>query len=196
MSQDAPHKRFYRRRLPHLTPAKACYFVTFHLQGALPKGFLEKWEAHLKGEGDPYFRWLLFLEAGLRHGEKGARWLDDPVIAKLVYDAIRYRHGRVYQLDCFTIMMNHVHLLFTPMEKTLSTIMQSLKTYTGRSCNQILGQMGSFWQHESFDHVVRSRAEWQKTVRYIVDNPVRANLVHDWHEWPYTWCSEAALEVL
>jgi putative transposase len=196
MDQDAPPKKFYRRRLPHLVPAKGCFFVTFHLHGALPRGFLEKWENHLKHEGEPYLRWLLFLEQGLRQGEKGSRWLADPVVAMLVYDAILFRHQEVYQLDCFTIMSNHVHMLFTPIEKSLPIIMKSLKTFTAKTANQVLGQTGSFWQHESFDHLVRSRTAWQKFVRYIVENPVRANLVQEWHAWPYTWCSEAADAVL
>ncbi len=196
MTQQPSSKVFYRRRLPHLVPAKACLFVTFHLHGALPKAFLEKWDRHQKEEGEPYSRWLLFLEQGLRQGEQGARWLANPAIAQLVFDAILHRQGREYQLECFTIMSNHVHMLFTLMEKPLADLMKSLKTYTGRMANQVLARTGAFWQHESFDHVVRSRTEWEKIVKYIVENPIRANLVATGETWPWTWCSDAARAVL
>ncbi len=45
----------------------------------------------------------------------------------------------------------------------------------------------AFWQHESYDHVVRNEREYERILAYIVNNPVKAGLVSDWQEWPYTF---------
>jgi putative transposase len=65
----------------------------------------------------------------------------------------------------------------------LATIMQSLKGFTAWKANQLLGRLGAFWQHESFDHVIRDQEEWQRVVDYVLNNPVKAGLVADWQEW-------------
>ena len=57
-------------------------------------------------------------------------------------------------------------------------LMQSLKGASARDANRILGRTGqSFWQAESYDHRVRDEVEWQRIVRYIEDNPVKAGSV-------------------
>ena len=70
----------------------------------------------------------------------------------------------------------------------LSIIMQSLKGYTARKCNIALGRRGAFWQHESFDRAIRDEEEFDRTVRYVLDNPVKAGLVTTWRDWKWTYC--------
>ena len=50
------------------------------------------------------------------------------------------------------------------------------------------GIQGQFWQHESYDHVVRDEAELLRIRRYVLNNPVRAGLVQQWDEWPWVCC--------
>ncbi|MCI0524216.1 MAG: hypothetical protein L0Y75_03045 [Acidobacteria bacterium] len=69
----------------------------------------------------------------------------------------------------------------------LASIMQSLKGWTARQCNLALDRRGQFWQHESFDHVVRNQAEWERVVNYVVKNPVKAGLVKDWQNWKWSY---------
>jgi len=45
----------------------------------------------------------------------------------------------------------------------------------------------SFWQDESYDHLVRHEREFGKIRNYIGENPVRAGLVKQAHE--YRWSS-------
>ena len=68
--------------------------------------------------------------------------------------------------------------------------MMSLKRYTARQCNDILGREGQFWQHESYDHVIRNQAEWERIIKYVLDNPVKAGLVEKWDDWPWTYLRE------
>jgi REP element-mobilizing transposase RayT len=83
-------------------------------------------------------------------------------------------------------MPNHVHLLVTPRVE-VSKMMQSLKRFTARECNRILGLTGQpFWQDESYDRLVRNEAEYRRIVRYIEMNPVRAGLAATPEEFPWS----------
>jgi REP element-mobilizing transposase RayT len=68
--------------------------------------------------------------------------------------------------------------------------MKSLKGITARRANPMLALTGaSFWQEESYDHLVRDESEFQKIRRYIEENPVRAGLARASSE--YRWSSAA-----
>ena len=74
----------------------------------------------------------------------------------------------------------------------LASIMGALKGWTARRCNEALGRKGQFWQHESYDHVVRNAIEWKRIVNYVVENPVKAGLVGHWKDWPWNYKREVA----
>jgi REP element-mobilizing transposase RayT len=65
--------------------------------------------------------------------------------------------------------------------------MQLLKAKSAAFCNRFLNRRGAFWQHESYDHVVRNEKEFTRIVAYIANNPVKAGLIEDWQAWPYTY---------
>ena len=76
----------------------------------------------------------------------------------------------------------------------LSSIMESLKGWTARRCNAALGRQEQFWQHESYDHVIRHQADWARVVNYVLNNPVKAGLVAAWQDWPWSYRRLAANE--
>ena len=132
------------------------------------------------------------LESCLDKATTGPTWLADARIANLVAEALRYRDGTEYTLDVYSIMPNHVHAVFEPLmlnnlPKPLSLIMHSLKRHTAERANRILNRTGKFWEHESFDHYIRNRAEWKRIVEYVLENPVKAGLVKSWTEWPWNY---------
>lgn len=205
------YQPFYRRRLPHIQPPGATLFVTFRLADSIPVQVQMQlhWEARqleatIAQIQDPqerarrayleqrrlFGRWDAVLDAA----RSGPCWLRDPQIAALVSESLHYRDGRVYNLDTFCIMPNYVHAIFTPLLQAdgvphaLAVIMQSLKGYIARQANLLLGRQGSFWQHESYDHIVRDEEEWQRIRAYVLNNPVKAGLVSQWQEWPWTYC--------
>ena len=65
-------------------------------------------------------------------------------------------------------------------------LMQRLKGRTAYKANQLLQRNGPFWQYESYDHLVRGIRELERINAYIVMNPVKAGLVENWEEWPFT----------
>ena len=71
--------------------------------------------------------------------------------------------------------------------------MQSIKGYTARKANKVLGRSGSFWEHESYDRWARDAEELQRMVLYIANNPVKAGLVESWRDWPWSYCKYPVL---
>ncbi len=69
----------------------------------------------------------------------------------------------------------------------LPVIMQSLKGHTAYKANQVLGRSGAFWQHESFDRVIRDQEEWERTIHYVLQNPVKAGFVNEWTDWKWSY---------
>lgn len=152
-------------------------------------------------------RWFLKFESMLDSASIGPVWLKDERIASLVADSLHTLDGQKYKLHAFCIMANHVHLLITPflnerlieskkeagrwifetISPTMASIMQSIKGYTAREANKILGRKGRFWQAESYDHEVRNESEFSRIVTYILNNPVKAGLVTEWSQWKWNW---------
>ena len=234
------YKPFYRRNLPHIQPPGATFFVTFHLAGSLPQSILKQWRSEkyqleteklrlLKLQNNARLasvehmifeqkrEWFRKFEKTLDDAQSGPVWLKDDRIAKEVVDSMHYLDGKVYRLDAYCIMANHVHVVFAPLPiqpstvaqtvslrandsdaqtdslcyNTLSSIMQSLKGYTARKANHILGRRGTFWQHESYDHCVRNSNELRQIITYVLNNPVKAGLVDAWEKWQWSYYRSA-----
>jgi putative transposase len=201
----------YLRHLPHIQPPGATLFVTFRLAGSIPAAVqqaliaemtaVQQRVAQIEATGERirvgyeeqkrmFGRW----DAALDGATTGPHWLRETAVAQLLQQSLHYLDGKVYDLDTYCIMSNHCHILFTPLAKdeenyhALPAIMQSLKGYTARKANAILGRTGQFWQHESYDHVVRDEAELARIRRYVLQNPVKAGLVGQWDEWLWSYC--------
>ena len=195
----------YLRNLPHIQPETGIFSITFRLHGSLPKESVlrlseeyhaqqkqinpvnDKLKTHLQND---YF--ITFDES--LNDKLGPMFLKEPEIGNLVSQAIHFRDNKEYNLICFCIMPNHVHLIIYKIQKPLFRILQSLKRFTAFEANKILRKQGSFWQKESYDHLIKSRKELADTISYILNNPVKAGLVSDWNEWGYTYCKPLFLD--
>lgn len=152
--------------------------------------------------------WFLKFEEILHQAKFGPMWMRDEKVADAVAGSLRVLDGKAYRLDAYSVMSNHVHTLFKPfvsennLQETrnkdghpvftseypsLEHIMHSLKGRSARECNLILSRSGSFWEHESFDHVIRP-GRFDRTLRYVLNNPVKAGLARHWREWPWNYC--------
>ena len=121
----------------------------------------------------------------------GPTWLRDERIANLVMQEII----RLEELDvmvlAYCIMSNHVHVVLqlpdTP-EFSPAKMMQRLKGRTALEANKLLQRQDEpFWRHESYDHLVRDGREGERIIAYVLQNPVKAGLVEDWTQWPYSF---------
>ncbi len=198
---------YYKRNLPHLFAPSSRYFITFRLANSLPKNVVE----NLKNEYDEIKSNIIKadtiakINAQRQYFEKfdqildvfseGDRWLSRPAIADGVAQTIHFLDGQSYDLICFTIMPNHVHMLFDHSfdysGKSVADVLQSLKKYTARISNKTLDRSGNqFWQHESYDHIVKDDRETENVIRYILYNPVKAGLCNEWKEWRWSYVKE------
>lgn len=140
----------HRGYLPHFESPDATYFLTFRLSDSLPADLLIRWkneyefrkrvQKDILKEADflssEYFSKIEnYLDSG-----SGSCWLRDPRIASIVAKALRYFDGDRYHLHAWTIMPNHVHILFRPLETyCLSSIIHTWKSYTANQANSTLG---------------------------------------------------------
>ena len=127
------------------------------------------------------------VEALLDAGS-GACWLSKPEAASLMAKAINFFAGQRYDLKAWVIMPNHVHVVVWPYpEHTLSKILHSWKSYTSKLANKLLKRKGeTFWQAESFDHIVRDDNERARLVAYVESNPVKAGLCIRPEDWNWS----------
>ena len=80
---------------------------------------------------------------------------------------------------------HHVHLLVRPRVSP-SRFLQTLKGYTAREANRLLGRTGRpFLRAESYDHSVRDDRESDRIKAYLENNPVKAGLVANAED--YLW---------
>ena len=198
-------KQFYRRNLPHWQPEDSVFFMTVRLQGSLPREVIlriqqehELQRKHLKKQGlskkelaeelrkshDLYFGKFDDL---LDSGGTGPHWLKEDKIAQIWVDALNYFDGDRYKVICSTVMSNHVHFIFYKLNQALLKVMQSLKSYTANEMNKALQRSGGFWQHESFDRVIRDRIELEYRINYVLDNPVKVGIVSHWSEYKHNY---------
>ena len=205
------HDFHYRRNLPHYHLEGYPLFITFRLEGSLPREVLAQLKEQRQSELKTLKKNSLAprIEIEKRHFgyyddwldrcEFGPRWLQDANIAHTVANEIQDLDRDRYQLIAYCIMPNHVHILIQScMREPANHLGQSakypvtetlrlLKGRTARFCNLELKRNGGFWQHESYDHVVRDEQELEQTILYILNNPVKAGLVTEWRDWKFTY---------
>lgn len=158
-------------------------FLTWRLHDSLPPGRVFPKEALTSGEA------FAAMDRLLDEARSGPFYLRQPEIADMVVEAIEYGSDVLghYCLHAFVVMPNHVHLLAVPAVP-LFKLTRSLKGITAKRANAMLRLSGdSFWQEESYDHVVRDSQEFERIRRYIEENPVRAGLVQEARE--FRWSS-------
>ncbi|MBL9180207.1 MAG: transposase [Verrucomicrobiaceae bacterium] len=186
--------------LPHWDQEDATYFITWRTADSIPKEVCQRWrserDAWLAERGiDPTAKdWRRRVEVLCDEERKDFRRfskaLEDEMdachgecllkraeLAEIVTGALRFFDGSRYMLGDFVVMPNHVHLLVGGLARdAMLKQVESWKKWSAMKINEVLGRSGRFWQDESFDHLVRSEASFEKFRQYIAENPVKAGL--------------------
>jgi REP element-mobilizing transposase RayT len=163
---------FTRRRLPHMHLPATPLFVTWRLFDSLP---LHRYFPGVTMTSGEIF---VAFDRLLDRSVSGPCYLSHDGVAQVVVDAIHYNAAELkhYELHAYAVMPNHVHLLITPLVEP-RLLMRSLKGITAKRANQLLNRTGqTFWQEESYDHLVRNGLEFERIQSYIGLNPVKAGL--------------------
>ena len=206
-------ERFRRRDLPHWDMPGATYFVTACLAGSIPaQGLLDiqtyqaeqqktQRPAEISTEAWKTRTWKLTfarIDQWLDHSS-AVRYLQDQRLARTVLSTLLHFAGERYDVIGFAIMPSHFHWVFRPLESWVTSltgprsprerIMQSIKSYSARQCNDLLNREGAFWQEESYDHWVRDMDELERVIHYVENNPVNAGLVESPERWEFSSAS-------
>jgi putative transposase len=132
-------------------------------------------------------RYIVALDNALDQCLHGPIWMKQPEIMHIVRESlVKIEQDEMVTHWCFTIMPNHIHLLFSLDHGLLADAMQLVKGRSAFAANKVLNRRGAFWQHESYDHVVREN-EFARIVRYILLNPVKVQLCAQWQDWLGTY---------
>ena len=179
------HRRFHS--VPH-RENKALQSITFRLYDSLPKEVIEEIKLKLDINEDDdscdsiQYQRLRQKIAEYEDAGYGQCFLRDERIAAIMQDTLKHFDGERYQLMCWCIMPNHVHVLIEVNEGwSLSRIMHGWRSYTAKEANRILGRTGKFWMEEYYDRYIRNDNHLQKTINYILNNPANAGL----DDWPW-----------
>jgi len=130
-------------------------------------------------------------------------------------DKARARHQ--FALLGYVVMPSHVHLIIYPPDTIeLGSVIGQIKSRSGRrileswraSNHPVLSQLAiqragqqryAFWQRRCYDHNCRTPEAVREKIEYCHLNPVRAGLVSDPGDWPwssYRWYNDLGGVVL
>jgi REP element-mobilizing transposase RayT len=172
---------FYRGVLPHLEKPGCTYFVTFSLADVAPVRAEQR--RRLNEAEDA----LQLVDATDPFPTTGECIFRNSELAGIVEDSLLFFQGERYALSAWCVMPNHVHVVVTPFAgHTLSRVLQSWKSFSGRRINQTLERTGAVWQRESFDHIIRNEEHFERFVRYVEQNPVATGLVSRAEDWRFS----------
>ena len=98
------------------------------------------------------------------------------------------------QLHAYVIMSNHLHLLISPEDKVqLSRFMQAMANRYVRYFNATRKRSGTIWEGRFKSCLVESDNYLFTLYRYIEMNPVKANMVKDVADYPWSSYQHNAL---
>lgn len=116
-----------------------------------------------------------------------------PEARQVVFNACLFFNNKRYQIFVLVVMKDHVHMLIQPWLKSenkfwsLTSIMHSIKSYSANQISQVMKHIGTVWQDERYDHIIRNEQELQGYWEYIRQNPVKSGLSATPEEYPFFW---------
>lgn len=177
-----------RGYLPHFDGQSVPQALTIRLADSLPKHVLTRIERDIARLPD--------TKAGMERRRRSQDRLDqgvgscrlaEPPVATVVEGAIRFLDERKYPLHAWVVMPNHVHLLLSPKsDSTLAAIAHSLKSYSAKEANRLLGRNGAFRQREYFDRAIRDVEHYRTEIEYIEAHPLKGRLCTRIGDWPFS----------
>jgi putative transposase len=106
-----------------------------------------------------------------------------PDIAERLFETVRHRQEKfLWWPHLFLLMPDHLHALlsFPPSRKPVKRIITKWKEWTAK-------ELGLKWQRDFFEHRLRNEESRREKATYILENPVRKNLVTRPEDWPYIY---------
>jgi REP element-mobilizing transposase RayT len=118
-------------------------------------------------------------------GRLGKVFEDETLAGHVVVATVERCAARGAILELFCLMPDHLHLLVRVGAVGLVDVVGDAKSRATRVW-WAHGGKGALWQRSFHDHGIRGRRDFNEAIRYIVENPVKAGLVEDWADYPFT----------
>ena len=98
---------------------------------------------------------------------------------------MRHFDDQRYRLFAWCVMPNHVHVVVRLLPgQTLAASWFTPGSLSPQNARmRSLGGSGTFWQREYYDHLIRNESEFEHAIRYVAENPEKANL----KDWKWVW---------
>jgi REP element-mobilizing transposase RayT len=82
-------------------------------------------------------------------------------------------------------MPDHCHILLQGKSDHADTL-EALRNFKQKSGYWFSkNHHGIEWQKSFYDHILRTDEETDKHMRYILENPIRKEIIKDWKEYPW-----------
>jgi putative transposase len=105
--------------------------------------------------------------------------------AQGLLDSVVHRvNKREWWAHAATVMPDHVHLVLSFSEEAL--IAKSIRNWKHWTAHEF----GVHWQRDFFEHRLRDNESFAEKLDYVLQNSVRAGLVADWQDWPFTFLAQ------
>lgn len=104
---------------------------------------------------------------------------------KLIQELQKLDEENATHTICFVIMPDHIHWQFQLLNKF--NLAETVKRFKGRTSTNFRNQniTQKLWQNDYYEHKIRNEKDLIQQARYIIANPLRANLVRSVSEYPY-----------
>lgn len=125
----------------------------------------------------------------IRRGNNRAPIFGDEADHELIVALLEFTSGRRgVDVHGYTMMTNHYHLMVTPRSATaLPQMMRDLGREYVLRYNRKYGRIGTLWAGRHRAIPITNERYWLTCLKYIEQNPVRANMVA--HPSDYKWSS-------
>ena len=98
-----------------------------------------------------------------------------------------YRDRLNFSIFGYVILPDHFHAVIqVPEDKSISTIMHSIKRASAFQINQCLHRRGLVWQAGYYEHVIRDEKDLKGRLDYIHKNPLKAGLIKKLEKYKLT----------
>jgi putative transposase len=122
-----------------------------------------------------------------RTWESRKLFVIDAACEIFVRTLLKYREEKEFALHGFVLMPDHFHVLLTPaIDKTLERCVQMIKGGSAHAIRVERAMTFPVWQRGFSDHRIRDAADFEGHVRYMELNPVKARLVSESRDYPWS----------
>ena len=138
-----------------------------------------------------------------RHSESGRIYLLTTVteqrrpifrdfhLGRLVVNQLRHAHDEgIANSIAWVVMPDHCHWLVELHSKTLGELMCRIKSRSSVAVNEAAQSRTRLWQKGYHDRVLRKEDDLKAAARYLIKNPIRAQLttrIGDYPLWDACW---------